>query len=55
MTTFEIIMWAVIFVVPIGYAIDCVYGMCKYFKDLENETKNEDNGKGLRECDEKSQ
>lgn len=53
MTTFEIIMWAVIFVVPIGYAIDCVYGMCKYFKDLENETKDKDNGKGLCECDEK--
>lgn len=53
--TFELIMWAVIFIVPIGYGISCVYGMWKYFKDLENETKDKDNGKGLRECDEESQ
>ena len=43
MTTFEMFMWVVFFVVPIGYAISCVYGICKYFKDLENETKNKDN------------
>lgn len=54
MTTFEIIMWAVIFIVPIGYAISCVYGIYNYFKDLENETENQDNRAGLCERDEKS-
>lgn len=44
MTTFDMIMWAVIFAVPIGYAISCVYGIYRYFKDLENETENQDNG-----------
>ncbi len=43
MITFELIMWVAFFVVPIGYAISCLYGICKYFKDLENETKNKDN------------
>lgn len=42
MTTFDMVMWAVIFAVPIGYAISCVYGIYRYFKDLENETENED-------------
>lgn len=35
MTIFDVIMWAIIFIVPIGYAISCVYGIYKYFKDLE--------------------
>jgi len=48
MTTFEMIMWVAIFAVPICYAISCVYGIYKYFKDLENETEDKNNGKGLR-------
>ena len=56
MTTFEMIMWAVFFIVPIGYAIYRVYGIYKYFKDLEkNETESENNPAGLCDRNEESQ